>query len=232
MKQTTIQLHNRDFYVFEDDYITKSLSDYGCWEPNETDYLAKVFNSNKQLSFCDVGAHYGYFTALHESISNADSLSIEANPVTYMMCLKHNVKNARHIMIGSGSESNEVFRICDNGNSGGSGGKVGLPILMKTCPLSALPIYDVYKIDIEGSELTAIQSLLINGKIPRKIRQIMVEITLKCGTHDAIISLLRDNDFELLEIPHKECGLLKDAVKPVPFVECQFNQFNLVGVRK
>lgn len=197
-----------DLIVVADDYMTSVLEKNGCWEPNITKFLTKLFNKNPLYTFIDVGACYGYYSALYERLTGFGGHAIEANPITFSMCLKHNLKKTHCInAFVTTKDWSPPFSICLN-NIGGSGLNPTGNIKIKGIKLSELPVVDVYKIDVEGGEHEVLHSF--GDHIPPQVKHIILEVTPVFSKDNVLdcLNFLMGEGFTLFDLGLYERGSL------------------------
>lgn len=237
-----LKLHINDktipFWAQSPDYITSTIERYGCWEPNVT-YAFTSLLSRQTLSFCDVGAHFGYYSVLHKYFQpDSSRLAVEPNPTLIFKtgALAQNLATQEILGAAIGDGLPMDYGISKNGNSGGSGKFVlTASSEIETIPLSSLPSFSLYKIDVEGGEYEVLNSLCERRTLPLTALYIFLEVSPALNYNGALeaTKLLLDNGYYVYDLGLEERGAY-GIREPKPldwgvFKKCR--QTNLLGAR-
>lgn len=146
-----------------EDYIIKSLSDFGNWEPSLTQKVSLIFKKaklqKKNYKFVDIGACFGYYSII-ASQHGIPSIAFEPNPTTAAVIKNHISSKDASITLREyalGSENGSVTLTSPEGNIGAT------QILQAENVKAVVPIHKLddekikediilIKIDVEGKE--------------------------------------------------------------------------------
>lgn len=208
-----------------DDYVSRIISLYKCWEPNISLFINESFN--KPRVFFDVGGNLGYYSlafcdkfgqvyCFEPNKKNTDimkksillneigNISIVENPVAKSSGLFFSpVNNSKY-----GDSNLGIIQFVDTGDQG-----------QKTVCLddfileNNIEFIDLMKVDIEGGELDC----LLGAKKSienSKIGNIIIEITPKFSMEDSrkILNFLSDK-YDLYDLGLQEAGQIGKAIK-------------------
>lgn len=146
------------YYEGKDEYVGKSLHNYGEYNPEETEMILSLA---KGLCL-DIGANFGVMTQALEK-NGFECIAFEPQPYVFKI-LQMNVKNCRNFGLGDMPGSFKMPRIFDGdrANYGGNGIlregmeiPVGYPTIevhVKTLDSLQLDNVGFMKIDVEGFE--------------------------------------------------------------------------------
>ena len=243
------------------DYISKSICNYGTWEPNITTLFNNIINNSdsNENNIIDIGCNIGYHSLIcqkHDSIRHI--YSIDANNMNiYMLklsCLINNISNIT-LINKCISDNIDYFepknqKLVDKvGNIGGlafkkSTNKQGI---ISTTIDNLITEYNInniliMKIDIEGGELDALKgglNLLKSGII----KNIIIAISpIFNNDSNEILEILTENNYNLYNIPHQEIGRLntennllekiqKYPITDIPGFVSSIRQTNILAVK-
>lgn len=208
-----------------DDYISRLISLYKCWEPNISLFINRNFN--KSGVFFDIGGNLGYYSlAFSDNFKNVycfepnkkntdimkksillneiDNISIVKNPVAKSSGLFFSPVN------NSGYEDSNlgVIQFVDTGDQGQK--TVCLDDFILENNIESI---DLMKVDIEGGELDC----LLGAKRSigdGKIKSLIIEVTPKFSLEDSrkILNFLSDR-YELYDLGLQEAGRIEEATK-------------------
>lgn len=208
----------------ENDYISKSIIKYKCWEPNISCLINIINRENNSGFLIDIGCNIGYFSLLsspyrklilsidgNKNNINLLKKSIEINKINNIIpiniCISNEETNYkegnREIINRNGNIGGLTFLKCKEGN------------IKSTTIENVINKYNIndiliMKIDIEGGELNALLGC-INILKTNIIKYIFIEISPILNNDSIeIIKILIDNNYELFNIPHKETGQLNN----------------------
>ena len=210
------------------DYISKSIINYGTWEPNITCLMNNIINKKEYSEnvILDIGCNIGYFTLItqkKDSISHV--YSVDANNVNiHLLKLSCDINNISNITLSNkciSDKSYEYFKpknqeLVDKvGNIGGlsfTNSKENSGVLSITIDelinKNKMNNILIMKIDIEGGELNALKGAT-NSLKSNIIKNIIIEISPKFNNDSkAILDILHENEYVLYNIPCKETGYL------------------------
>jgi FkbM family methyltransferase len=212
------------------DYISNSIIDYQCWEPNISNIFETIIKNNNNndntYDIIDIGCNLGYFSLVSAKKTNINKIySIDGN-INNINILNINIKinNINNI---------HTFNLCISDKTGKTYepenkefaykiGNIGGLKFMESNNLnhelvSSITIDDlikqnniknilIMKIDIEGGELNALKGA-INSIKSKIIKNIIIEISPKFNNDSyEILKLLFINNYEIFNIPNYECG--------------------------
>jgi|UniRef100_A0A6C0DJ89 FkbM family methyltransferase len=202
------------------DFISKSIMDNQCWEPNITGLFNFILKDKTDNILFDIGTNIGYFSLISykyckniysfdANINNIKLLneSIKLNEITnintYCKCVTNENDKFYKTNIVSGHNVG-ALRIEECSQSSSDIDKL---ILDEFILENTINNIDLMKIDIEGSELICLGGLkkTLNTDI---IKNIIIEITPLWGIDEAtnILKLLKYNNYKLYDAGLKECG--------------------------
>lgn len=207
------------FYTFTNDYIGDTIEKWGCWEPQVTSHFVNLVKNHKFSHFLDVGAHYGYYSAIFQAIQPTAKIScIEPNPVTREMTLDENVR----------SIDIKGYAICDLdcpdhfqhfkfnprnsggcravGDSGSGNFIVENQLLVDIVDVDTV---DLLKIDVEGLEYACLRALHMFGRLKHIYMELSPSISLD-RAREALESLQRES-FEVFDLGIQEAGPINAA---------------------
>lgn len=210
------------FHFGNKDYISQSIIQKSCWEPNITNVFYNILkNSNKSIVF-DIGCNLGYYSLISSLFSNK-VYSFDGNEECINIFKKSiSINNINNISINNICISDELCKykmknkleIDNNGNNGGlSFEKTESEVYDSESTTLDFFIHQnniddiiLMKIDIEGGELNAIKGCLKTLKTSI-IKNIIIEIS-PCFNNDSfeILSIIKDNDYDIYNIPTLEIG--------------------------
>jgi FkbM family methyltransferase len=210
------------------DYISKSIIEYKCWEPNISNLFMNLIKNNLDKGdILDIGCNIGYFSLLSANNLNVTNVySIDGNSNnTNMLNLSCKINEIKNIVVINKCIS-ETICFYEEGNRelvkrvGNVGGltfiksKTNNGILSTT--IDDLIISNdikniiIMKLDIEGGELNALKGAT-NTLRTNIVKNIIIEISPKFNDDSfEILKILLDNNYKLYNIPHRECGTYKD----------------------
>ncbi|NRA42040.1 MAG: FkbM family methyltransferase [Pseudomonadales bacterium] len=193
-------------HEFGDQVISKTIKEFGVWEPFETKLLLACLA--KQQNFVDVGANLGYYSLI--AAKHFPSLSVfafEPEPANYALLQQsielnqlENVYSFNCALADSDGKG-ELFLSGDNFGDhqiydrGESRQAISIDLRQGAALLSPyITMIDVLKIDTQGAEFSVIQGLLPILQHSPKI-QLIIEFwpfgLKKQGTHaDDLLDLL------------------------------------------
>src|SRR5574343_341122 len=107
------------YYEGEDEYVGKSLHNYGEYNPDETEMILSLAKPNKLC--LDIGANFGVMTQALEH-KGFECVAFEPQPYVYKILI-NNVKNAYNCALGEQPGVAKMLRIFDGdrANYGGNG---------------------------------------------------------------------------------------------------------------
>lgn len=202
------------------DFISKSIIDNKCWEPNITGLFHFLYGNKIDNILFDVGANIGYFSLISskfcQNIYSFDvnkcnihllNRSIKLNNITnintYCKCIVDS--NNKFYKTNNISGHNiGALRIeeCDQTSS-----NIENLLLDDFIIENNIDNIDIMKIDIEGSELICLGGLkkTLTSDI---IKNVIIEVTPLWGIEEAvnILKILNENNYRLYDVGLKECG--------------------------
>lgn len=216
-----IYTHNKN------DYISKAISNYKCWEPNVSLFIDKKFNNSG--NFFDIGGNIGYYSlAFSDKFKNV--YCFEPNPINTKKIKKsieiNGIKNITIIEKPVAQFSNLKYAAYNrnnvsDSNIGGiqfvetSGPGIETISLDDFIILNNIENIDLLKIDIEGGELECLLGAKnsINKGI---IKNIIVEITPKFSLEDSRqILFFLYKKYELYNLGLQELGKINEIETPI-----------------
>lgn len=231
MKISVNKLHNKlmIYNYGQKDYISKSIINFGAWEPNITNIFNNIIENNVSVSsnhtIIDIGCNIGYFSLICAKHKNVAKIySVDGNSTNINMlslsCKRNGLTNINLInncisdKVSYFKPSNKEFAE-SHGNIGGlsfeeSNDMTGIISTSIDSLISENKINRVLimKIDIEGGELNALKGAL-NTLNTNVVENIIIEITPKFNNDSIqILEILKDANYNLYNIPHQETGLL------------------------
>lgn len=212
-------------YVRPDEHIQEQLFWYGQFEENIANLIGNMVQ--EYTVFVDLGANIGYFTLLAaKKCSRGKVISFEPigqlyeqllrniheNKLTNVMPVQAAVGDARgnSIMYISGEHNMGMSSLRAPENYSGRTESVKLERLEEWWAESNLPKPDIIKIDVEGSELSALKGMiaLLNQHKPSIIIELNPATLSYFNLHTSdILNFLTKLDYLAYEITSK--GLLK-----------------------
>ena len=257
------KLHNNAliYNYGKDDYISKSLVNFGTWEPNITSIFYNIIEKNgTNNTVIDIGCNIGYYSlicAKHKNVSNVYSVDGNSKNITMMSlsCKRNELFNVNLFnkcisdKVTYYKETNKEF-VESIGNIGGmsfeeSNNIDGIISTTIDNLIDENKINNVLimKIDIEGGELKALKGAVktLNTNI---VKNIIIEVTPKFNNDGGkILNILKEANYIMYNIPHKETGKLnynKDYLKEIMsnpidniniFLNTIKNQTNILAVK-
>lgn len=231
MKISVNKLHNNlmIYNYGQKDYISKSIINYGAWEPNITNIFNNIIENNVSVSsnhtIIDIGCNIGYFSLICAKHNNVAKIySVDGNSTNINMlslsCKRNGLSNI-NLINNCISEKVSYFKPSNKefaesvGNIGGlsfeeSNDMTGVISTSIDSLISENKINRVLimKIDIEGGELNALKGA-INTLNTNVVENIIIEITPKFNNDSMqILEILKDANYNLYNIPQQETGLL------------------------
>jgi len=232
---------NQGIYNYgESDYISSSIINHMCWEPNISNIFDTIIsnNYNQQSVILDIGCNIGYFSVLsakHKSIHKIFSIDANIDNINMLKisCLFNEIKNIEPINVCISNNVGE-FHVKGNSELVKNCGNIGGLSFIKTTdnitfdsiinqPVTSTTIDEIIKInkivdiiimkvDIEGGELNALKgaSNVLKTNI---IKNIIIEITPKFNNDSIeILKIIEDNNYDIFNIPHLEIGTYNNSV--------------------
>lgn len=217
-KNPIVTFNKKKIYVHGPrDYISNSLINYGCWEPNITYFIDKKFH--KSNIFIDVGGNLGYYSICFsdnfEEIfcfepNKENTLKIEKsiieNKISNIEVIKKPVASKSLLKFSPVNRNNH-----DGNNVGGiqyvaSNDGIETICLDDFIKSKNLEHIDLLKIDIEGGELDCLNGARESIET-KKIKNILIEITPLFSYNQSlkILSLLNKN-YQLYDLGLDEMG--------------------------
>jgi FkbM family methyltransferase len=162
------------FYLIVDpdeQSVGRWLSHEGMWEAWITSYFTKIIKPGDVV--CDIGANYGYFTRLFQSLAGPTGYvyAIEANPALTELLQESLVKfplqngSPVEVLNIAATEKNGVVQLNIPTLLGGAS-IVGIPEGSRSIEVQGFPLddvitknIDIFKIDIEGAEPHAMEGM-------------------------------------------------------------------------
>jgi len=225
---------NQKIYNYgKDDYISNSIICFKCWEPNISNIFDNIItnNYNHQSVVLDIGCNIGYYSLIsanHTHVSKIYSIdgNIDNIKLLRMSCLLNQINNIQSINMCVSDKSGLSYTksnaelVEKYGNIGGlSFSKTTDNIISTTTDTIISTTIDeiikinniidviIMKIDIEGGELNALKGAT-NSLKTNIIKNIIIEISPKFNNDSAeILEILKDNNYDIFNIPHLETGL-------------------------
>lgn len=229
LKISVNKLHNNlmIYNYGQKDYISKSIINYGAWEPNISNIFNNIIENNVSCNhnIIDIGCNIGYFSLMCAKHNNVAKIySVDGNSTNINMlslsCKRNGLSNINLInkcisdKVSYFKPSNKEFAE-SVGNIGGlsfeeSNDMTGVISTSIDSLISENNINRVLimKIDIEGGELNALKGA-INTLNTNVVENIIIEISPKFYNDSIqILEILKDANYNLYNIPHQETGLL------------------------
>lgn len=146
--------YGRCYYFRYDEYVGKSVFQYGEFSPDECEYIVKLADEHPGL-ILDIGANIGCVSQALIS-SGHDVVAFEPQPAVYELLVKncptavcHNVALGR----SEGTTSMPLLDYSKKGNFGGiSVGSGGMQVPLRTIDSYGYENVSLIKIDVEGYE--------------------------------------------------------------------------------
>jgi FkbM family methyltransferase len=207
------------------DYISRLISIYQCWEPNITFFIDRNFN--KSGVFFDIGGNLGYYSlAFSDKFKHVYCFepnskntiimkkSIEINEIKNISIIENPVAKSSNLFFSpvnkSGYEDSNlgVIQFVDTGNEG-----LRTVCLDDFIRENGIDFIDLMKVDIEGGEMDC----LLGAKKSidsNKIGSLIIEVTPKFSLEDSrkILNFLSEK-YELYDLGLQEAGKLESATK-------------------
>lgn len=245
MMNLTKKLHiwldgcKKPMFGFDSDYVSDTICQYGCWEPQITHKFIELVKSGDHDHFIDIGAYIGYYSILWNSFCKQEStlLAVEANPYVYPL-LCSNVGTA-NCLNGFAEQTGYGFTAlaCDNQTNLGAARRCQRKAVFSVQNISirCSSVNTLVKIDAEGSELPILQSLLLDS--PVHPRTIICEVTPLIDKKEvkSALSLLRNSGYSLYDLGCQERGKFLGNCSETPIKTpeqvLRKKQTNVVAVR-
>lgn len=216
--------NGKKIYTYnKNDYISKAISIYKCWEPNISFFIDKKFNNSG--NFFDIGGNIGYYSlAFSDKFKNVYCFepnpknikkikkSIEANGIKNITIIEKPVAQVSNLKYVAYNRNN-----VSDSNIGGiqfvetSGPGIETISLDDFIFLNKIESIDLLKIDIEGGELECLlgSKNSINNGI---IKNIIIEITPKFSLEDSReILFFLSKKYELYNLGLQELGKIGEV---------------------
>ena len=216
------------------DYISESIIYNKCWEPNISNIFDNIIKNNtkSQSVVFDIGCNIGYFSILCAKNTNISNIfSIDANidniNILNMSCILNGINKIQPYNLCISDISGQLYT-AGNKEFAKNVGNIGGINYIKTTNfipnddfISTITIDElinknsitdiiIMKIDIEGGELNALRGAL-NTLKTNIIKNIIIEISPTFNNDSAdILQILKNNNYNLFNIPHLECGTYND----------------------
>ena len=182
------------------DFISKSIIDNKCWEPNITGLFHFLYGNKIDNILFDVGANIGYFSLISSKFCQ-NIYSFDVNKITnintYCKCIVDS--NNKFYKTNNISGHNiGALRIeeCDQTSS-----NIENLLLDDFIIENNIDNIDIMKIDIEGSELICLGGLkkTLTSDI---IKNVIIEVTPLWGIEEAvnILKILNENNYRLYDV--------------------------------
>jgi FkbM family methyltransferase len=215
------------------DYISGSIVAYKCWEPNISNVFDNIIknNTNPQSAIIDIGCNIGYFSLLcakHTSINMIYSIDGNVDNINMlnMSCIHNGINNIHPINAIISEKLGDVYKPANKefaksvNNIGGlsyaqTTDNITNDTAISTTIDEIIKIHNIeeviiMKMDIEGGELNGLKGA-INTLKTNIIKNVIIEISPKFNNDSVeILQILKDNNYNLFNIPHMECGKYND----------------------
>jgi len=153
-------------YFSKDEYVGKSLWNYGEYNPSETEMIISL--APKDKLFLDIGANFGVMAMAALASGFTNVVAFEPQPEVFKL-LSENIPSGKafNTALGAsiGSAKMGKLRYSDRNNIGGLGLGTITPYGQITVPVTTLDSYEFtnvgfIKLDVEGFE----EQVLIGGR--------------------------------------------------------------------
>ena len=229
MKIQVNKLHNNlmIYNYGKNDYISKSIINFGTWEPNITNVFNNIIENHvsNNHTIIDIGCNIGYFSlicAKHNKVANVYSLDGNATNINMLSlsCRRNCLSNINTINKCIFDKVSYLKPL--NGEFVESVGNIGGMSFDESNDMTGVVstsidtlIYEnkinhvlIMKIDIEGGELNALKGA-INTLNSNVVENIIIEITPKFNNDGKLIlDILKESNYNLFNIPHQETGFI------------------------
>jgi FkbM family methyltransferase len=221
-----------------DDYISKSIIEYGVWEPNITCLINNIINNShfSENNILDIGCNIGYHTLIcqkHNKVIqiyavdgnhiniNLLELSCKINKILNVTLIKKCISN--DIDYYEPSNQDIVNKVKNIGGLSFKKSNRNQGIISTTIDniVTENNIKNVLimKIDIEGGELNALKGSL-NTLRSDIIQNIIIEISPFINNDSIeILQILHNNNYSLYNIPHQETGKLNNDINLLEYIK-------------
>jgi FkbM family methyltransferase len=195
----------------------------GKYEPYKTEAILKNFSKGE--IFYDIGAHFGYFSAIAASINEEEGrvFAFEPRPMNAGFFRRHMKANGfdRVTLFESavGNTDQEVHFDDSRGSAKGRIDEKGNLRVRQVCidhmvDSGLLPLPTFVKIDVEGGEINVLKGL---EKVIRNARPKMVIATHNKTCHDFVLDFLERNNYKYeVFLPTGLRGDTEVAALPLP----------------
>lgn len=211
----------------KNDYISKSIINFGTWEPNITNVFNNIIENHVSTNhtIIDIGCNIGYFSlicAKHNKVANVYSLDGNATNINMLSlsCRRNCLPNINLInkcifdKVSYLKPANGEF-VKSVGNIGGLSYDESNDMTGVISTSIDTLIYEnkinhvlIMKIDIEGGELNALKGA-INTLNSNVVENIIIEISPKFNNDGKLIlDILKESNYNLFNIPHQETGFI------------------------
>lgn len=150
--QSVMGKYGRTYYFRHDEYVSKSIFQYGEFSPEECEYIVSIAGSGIVL---DVGANLG---CISQALVAAGKhvIAFEPQPAIFELLVK-NCPTVPCMNVALGSKEGTAYMprvdYSKRGNFGGLGiGSGNLPVVVRTLDSYNLENVSLIKIDVEGFE--------------------------------------------------------------------------------
>lgn len=154
-------------YFLKDEYVGRSVRNYGEYNPDETEKVLELVSEREGL-FVDIGANIGCI-AMAVASAGRDVIAFEPQPEVYKLMAENVVSSGGEVVacnyaLGSEEGVADMPKVAysEKGNFGGLGigtrsvlGYISVPV--RTLDSLELPKVAMMKIDVEGFELEVLK---------------------------------------------------------------------------
>ena len=238
ISKNTLYTNNNIFNYGHKDYISKSIINYKCWEPNISNIFQSIINNNinnQKSVVLDIGCNIGYYSLISSNYTSLSKIfSIDGNldniNLLKMSCFINKINNIVPINMCISdkicdfyNKSNvELVKKC--GNIGGLSfikstdkntcinDNIISTTIDELIKINNISDIIIMKIDIEGGELNALKGAT-NALKTNIIKNIIIEISPKFNNDSIeILKILNKNNYDLYNIPQLETGEINNNV--------------------